>query len=198
MCFVYACLPSNLLPGTLACLHSCIAYLHARSSTSLNRRVRFENYQNNLKQNCLKMFEDVWLAGLMHQCTLWLLDSQPGSRQDLEIGVYDSRNFPKDLELASPQLWEDYHFACTLSYFSTQSFTKVILEVLETRSDHLYPSGRVPSDVTHTSLDVGLWLRASHREDRYQVPHPQLRLGRVRTRGDSSSRCMAVMKIWQI
>ena len=36
-------------------------------------------------------------------------------RQELEIGLYDSRNFPKDLELAPEQLWEDYHFACSLA-----------------------------------------------------------------------------------
>jgi len=37
-------------------------------------------------------------------------------RQELEIGLYDSRNFPKSLELAPEQLWEDYHFSCSLAY----------------------------------------------------------------------------------
>jgi hypothetical protein len=37
-------------------------------------------------------------------------------RQELEIGLYDSRNFPKSLELAPEQLWEDYHFSCSLAH----------------------------------------------------------------------------------
>ena len=41
-------------------------------------------------------------------------------RQELEIGLYDSRNFPKSLELAPEQLWEDYHFACSLAHQASQ------------------------------------------------------------------------------
>ena len=33
-------------------------------------------------------------------------------RQTLEVGLYDSRNFPEDLHLAEGQLWEDYDFEC--------------------------------------------------------------------------------------
>ncbi|CAK8991111.1 unnamed protein product [Durusdinium trenchii] len=32
--------------------------------------------------------------------------------QTLEVGLYDSRNFPEDLHLAEGQLWEDYDFEC--------------------------------------------------------------------------------------
>eukprot|EP00435_Cladocopium_sp_Y103_P025145 s2863_g6.t1 len=52
----------------------------------------------------------------------WLLHSS-WLRQELEIGLYDSRNFPKGLELAPEQLWEDYHFAC-LDELETQLLQK--------------------------------------------------------------------------
>lgn len=41
----------------------------------------------------------------------WLLH---GWWPELEPGFYDCRNFPKDLELATAQLWEDYNFRCNL------------------------------------------------------------------------------------
>lgn len=75
------------------------------------------------------MFELLWILNLFtvtvscialtcRKVSYFVFDSYasyaPFSRQELEIGLYDSRNFPKDLELAPAQLWEDYHFACTL------------------------------------------------------------------------------------
>ena len=34
----------------------------------------------------------------------------------LEPGFYDSRNFPKELQLAAEELWEEYNFQCDSIY----------------------------------------------------------------------------------
>lgn len=40
----------------------------------------------------------------------WLLHGGWPSR--LETGLYDCRNFPRSLELAPPQMWEEFDFSC--------------------------------------------------------------------------------------
>ena len=57
----------------------------------------------------LSIWKTSFLCNILYLSFLKILSA---SRQHLPVGLYDSRNFPKDLELSDAQLWEDYHFEC--------------------------------------------------------------------------------------
>ncbi|CAE7654646.1 unnamed protein product, partial [Symbiodinium sp. CCMP2456] len=48
----------------------------------------------------------------------WLLHGGWPSR--LKTGLYDCRNFPKSLELAPPQMWEEFDFTCAMARLESQ------------------------------------------------------------------------------